>query len=73
MKAQDKLLYFSNEPATARIFVPSPAQYKVSYENLTIPTQDGTQLHAYLLKHEQQTQKPTVIMFHGNAGNIGYR
>ena len=73
LNVQDWLLYFPTEPATARIYAPSPAQYSYDHENLTIPTLDGTLLHAYLLKHEKRSEKPTIIMFHGNAGNIGYR
>ena len=36
---------------------------------------DGTQLHLFLVKQpgEQSKKVPTVLYFHGNAGNIGHR
>jgi pimeloyl-ACP methyl ester carboxylesterase len=40
-----------------------------------IPTPDGEELHAYHIRPEnaQYARDITVLMFHGNAGNIGYR
>ncbi|KAF6023075.1 hypothetical protein EB796_018613 [Bugula neritina] len=72
--AQDLLLYYPNEPATSRLFVPSPSHYgDLNYENVTITTTDGTEIHAFFIKHYKSKEKPTIIMLHGNAGNIGYR
>ena len=71
-KVQDMLLYFPMEPSTARVFVPvlEPLPH---YESITINTSDGTLIHAFLLKHDKPDERPTVILYHGNAGNIGYR
>ena len=42
---------------------------------LTIISRDGTQLHLFLIKQpgEQSKKVPTILYFHGNAGNIGHR
>jgi hypothetical protein len=39
-----------------------------------IDTPDGCRIHAWWMPHATQARDlPTVIDFHGNAGNIGYR
>jgi pimeloyl-ACP methyl ester carboxylesterase len=40
-----------------------------------IPTPDGEELHAFHIRpaNLQYARNITVLMFHGNAGNIGYR
>ena len=40
-----------------------------------ILSRDGTQLHLFLIKQpgEQSKKVPTILYFHGNAGNIGHR
>lgn len=39
-----------------------------------IPTPDGESLSAFYLRaNKQHARNVTVLMFHGNAGNIGYR
>jgi fermentation-respiration switch protein FrsA (DUF1100 family) len=45
------------------------------WEDLSIPTPDGESLHAYFLRptNKRLDQNVTVLMFHGNAGNIGHR
>jgi len=72
---QDALLYFPDQPENSRIYVQSPRLLGVPYENLHIPSKDGVTLNAVFLK--QSTSRiaiaPTIIMYHGNAGNIGHR
>lgn len=39
-----------------------------------IPTPDGETLSAFYLRaNKQHARNVTILMFHGNAGNIGYR
>ena len=40
-----------------------------------IPTPDGEELHAFHIRpaNSQHARNLTILMFHGNAGNIGYR
>jgi len=74
---QNELIYPRNIPVDARTNVPSPSQFGVSdFEDLFIPTPDGESLNALLIrpsKNRKLTHRYTVLMFHGNAGNIGHR
>lgn len=56
--------------------VPRPNQFGISdYEDLRIQTPDGETLSAFFIRpsNKRQARKLTVLMFHGNAGNIGHR
>jgi len=72
---QDSLLYFPDQPENSRIFVQSPRYLGVPYENLQITTKDGISLNAVFLKQSGSRMgvAPTIVMYHGNAGNIGHR
>ena len=63
-------------PADARTNVPRPNQFGLTdYEELLIPTPDGEKISAFYIRapNKAQSIKTTVLMFHGNAGNIGHR
>jgi len=63
-------------PPEARTNVPKPIQVGIKdSEELMIPTPDGETLNAYLIYASNWRRKRdiTILMFHGNAGNIGYR
>ncbi|KAL2168114.1 hypothetical protein VTG60DRAFT_378 [Thermothelomyces hinnuleus] len=73
---QKALIYPSNVPPNARSDVPRPSQYNFrDYEELIIPTNDGEKLSAFYIRGPRggPNSKLTVLMFHGNAGNIGHR
>ena len=72
---QDSLLYFPDQPENSRIFVQSPRFLGLPYENLHLRTADGVLLNAIFLKQSGHRLNiaPTILMFHGNAGNIGHR
>jgi fermentation-respiration switch protein FrsA (DUF1100 family) len=72
---QDSLLYFPEQPESARIFVQSPVTVGLAYENVHLVTKDGYKIAAYFIKQspEKLSQAPTLLYFHGNAGNIGHR
>lgn len=73
---QKALIYPANIPANARTDVPRPSQYDFKdYEELIIPTDDGEKLSAFYIRGPRggHNSKVTVLMFHGNAGNIGHR
>jgi fermentation-respiration switch protein FrsA (DUF1100 family) len=56
--------------------VPKPPDFRIeAYEELNLRTPDEVNLHAFLVKPSNKQYKPqvTVLMFHGNAGNIGHR
>ena len=52
----------------------SPSEYNYDFDVLNIPTGDGYHLHGWFIRQAKDFKnKPTVIFFHGNAGNIGGR
>lgn len=72
-----ELIYPRNVPAGSRTDVPKPSDFGMTdYEDLRIPTPDGESLSAFFIRpSNKRASKPnvTIIMFHGNAGNIGHR
>ncbi|KAL4774249.1 Alpha/Beta hydrolase protein [Aspergillus nidulans var. acristatus] len=73
---QNELIYPRNIPADARTNVPKPCQFGIEdYEDLQLRTPDGESLHAYFIRapRKRLDQNLTVLMFHGNAGNVGHR
>jgi len=74
-QAGDRLLYHPEQPPHSRVFVPTPTIFNLPFDNLFISARDGTQLHMFLVRQvgEAFSRAPTVLYFHGNAGNIGHR
>ncbi|KAH8772259.1 BEM46 family protein-like protein [Hyaloscypha sp. PMI_1271] len=72
---QKALIYPSHVPNLARTEVPRPSQFGITdFEELMIPTRDGEKLSAFYIRAPKaRARKLTVLMFHGNAGNIGHR
>ncbi|XP_066562259.1 protein ABHD13 isoform X2 [Amia ocellicauda] len=72
-KFQDVLLYFPDQPSSSRLYVPVPTG--IPHENIFIKTKDGVRLNLILLRYtgDNPAFAPTIIYFHGNAGNIGHR
>ncbi|KAI4640856.1 uncharacterized protein J4E92_007951 [Alternaria infectoria] len=72
---QNEIIYPRAFPPDARTNVPRPSQFAITdYEELFIPTPDGESLSAFFIRaNKQHARNVTVLMFHGNAGNIGYR
>jgi pimeloyl-ACP methyl ester carboxylesterase len=78
---QDSLLYYpaigdmplkpDHNPSGYR----SPGDHDVPFENCYITASDGVKIHAWLLLHGDSLSqgRQTIVYFHGNAGNIGYR
>jgi abhydrolase domain-containing protein 13 len=70
------LIYPSHLPPGSRTEVPQPSQFGIKdFEELLIPTDDGERLSAFYIRGPRGTanSQVTVLMFHGNAGNIGHR
>ncbi|XP_029634940.2 protein ABHD13 [Octopus sinensis] len=72
---QDMLIYYPQQPRNARIYVDMPSLLKLPFESSYLQTKDGTSIHVVLIKQPSYSSvtAPTVIFFHGNAGNIGHR
>lgn len=78
---QDKLLYFPEIGARKNKANPrgyrSPEEHDQKFETHMIRTADGLSIHSWLLLHDPPRDNgsatPTIVFFHGNAGNIGAR
>jgi len=73
---QNDVIYPRNVPANARTEVPKPHQFRIeNSEELSLRTPDEVNLHAFFIRppNAQFARNITIIMFHGNAGNIGHR
>lgn len=72
------MIYPRNLPIGSRTEegVPRPNQFGISdFEDLRLHTPDGEILSAFFIRpsNKRQAKRLTVLMFHGNAGNIGHR
>lgn len=54
---QRNLVYPSNLPSGSRTEVPTPDEYGIEYENITLETPDGEQLHAFLMPQQQISER----------------
>ncbi|CAM9169507.1 unnamed protein product [Ectocarpus sp. 12 AP-2014] len=74
---QDRLLYIPSVPIRDPDDNPrgyrNPLEQGISYEDMYMPTLDGIKIHGWLLKSPEASKVPTLVYFHGNAGNIGFR
>lgn len=61
-----QLVFFPSRPLW-----PTPQALGVPHDDVTLTTEDGVRLQAWLLHAEKP--RATVLFFHGNAGNIGDR
>jgi pimeloyl-ACP methyl ester carboxylesterase len=53
----------------------SPAEHNVHFEDVKMPCEDGVHIHGWLMLRTPAANNPlpTLVYFHGNAGNIGLR
>jgi abhydrolase domain-containing protein 13 len=45
----------------------------IPFEDIMVSTPDGEKLHTWLLLQDDAENCPTIIYFHGNAANMGFR
>jgi uncharacterized protein len=50
-----------------------PADVGLAFTDLTIPTEDGEQLHGWWIPARGRRARGHVLFFHGNAGNVSHR
>ncbi|KAG5898082.1 hypothetical protein JTB14_001786 [Gonioctena quinquepunctata] len=74
-QVQDNLLFNPELPSHSRVYIPIPSTFNLPYESISTKAVDGTQIHMYFIHQpkEKQRNAPTIIFFHGNAGNMGHR
>jgi hypothetical protein len=63
----------SRYPSSNPIGYRSPSDRQIPYEEATLETEDGVKLSSWLLYQNERKKVPTIVFFHENAGNIGYR
>lgn len=72
--AQESLLYFPHIPS--RTLIATPHSVGLAYETVQLTTQDEVRLHAWYIPARKKANwrlVPTLLFFHGNAGNISHR
>jgi fermentation-respiration switch protein FrsA (DUF1100 family) len=67
--SQDRLLFLPNLPG--REIEVTPARIGLDYKQLTLDTEDGVKIDAWFIP--ASSRGPTLLFFHGNAGNISHR
>jgi hypothetical protein len=57
-----------------------PSRYNLPFEDVYLKTKDNVKIHAWFIRQktgvldlEAYNKTPTIIYFHGNAGNISHR
>ena len=63
---QGKLIYYPSREASG-----SPANLGLAFEDVWLTAEDGVRTHGWFIPGAPE--KPTVLLFHGNAGNISHR
>ena len=51
----------------------NPSQLNLLFKELKVKTKDNLTLFGWLVYKKEKTQLPTILYFHENAGNIGFR
>ncbi|RWS26529.1 alpha/beta hydrolase domain-containing protein 13-like protein [Leptotrombidium deliense] len=71
----DWFLYHPDDPVDSRINVCSPAVVKLPFQSTFIKTADNVEINVVFIYQEKQKvcDAPTLVYFHGNAGNVGHR
>lgn len=72
---QDLFVYHPQEPPESKFYIEHPSLYNFPHESINLKTSDNVTIHSYFLKHTETNigRVPTIVFFHGNAGNIGQR
>lgn len=63
---QPGMIFFPGDKLTA-----SPQDWGLAYEDVYLQTSDGITLHGWFIPHSDSRQ--TLLLFHGNGGNISHR
>jgi fermentation-respiration switch protein FrsA (DUF1100 family) len=66
---QPRLLYYPNVPG--RVLSATPADTGLDYDAVSLQTDDGLHLSGWFIPHP--AARATLLLFHGNAGNISHR
>lgn len=77
-KVDDNPLYYRSPSEWSKSGYPRKDLSKgtgIPFEDLRIKTDDGESIHCWLLRQNMDgnSDAPTLVYFHGNAGNMGFR
>ncbi|XP_066260372.1 protein ABHD13 isoform X1 [Euwallacea similis] len=74
-QVQDNLLYSPELPSHSRVYIPIPSMFGLPFESINYKCPDGVTIHMYFIHQPKERQRfaPTIVFFHGNAGNMGHR
>jgi fermentation-respiration switch protein FrsA (DUF1100 family) len=72
---QDNFLFYPELPSHSRVYIPIPSTFGLPYESVQTRGSDGVLIHMYFIHQPKERQRlsPTIVFFHGNAGNMGHR
>lgn len=75
---QEKILYVPRIPGLPSGIWKYPNEFQLEYEDVSIKTDDGVDLHGWLLwgrgwSKEEIKSRPVVMFFQENAGNMSFR
>lgn len=71
---QERLLFLPDVPS--RTLETHPAEHSMPFEEVRLVAEDGERLHGWWIPAPEVPERPppkTVLLFHGNAGNISHR
>uniref|UniRef100_A0A146M5R6 Abhydrolase domain-containing protein 13 n=2 Tax=Lygus hesperus TaxID=30085 RepID=A0A146M5R6_LYGHE len=74
--SQDHLLFHPDDNNyQSRKLVQTPSAVQLPFLNLFVRSLDGTLIHMYFIRQPEPAGSiaPTIVFFHGNAGNMGHR
>jgi len=76
---QNRMLYHPVIPNIPRDPAGNPQNYRepsewgIAYDNVEVVAADGVRLHCWFMRQEVPRDRPTLIFFQENAGNMGVR
>lgn len=56
-----------------RLGLQAPSEHGMDFEDVVFRTKDGEEIHGWLILQPEHEHAYTLLYFHGNAGNIGFR
>jgi len=76
---QNSLLYhpvlgdLPRDPASNPQRHREPSEWGMDYENVHVTAADGVRIHSWFIRQDKPRERPTLIFFQENAGNMGLR
>ncbi|GAA6054362.1 hypothetical protein JCM3770_003337 [Rhodotorula araucariae] len=75
---QCRVIYPASVPAGSRSHVPRPDEFAMpDYDDVQLVAPDGVKIRAFVIPYARDgakpSDRPTVLLLHANAGNVGHR